>query len=208
PAPLWPGFDTLGTLEHLRATGHDHSWFILNRRIIGKEFALSGSEQNPDLTGKDLRAVLRRVVTTVPGPVQAFLDRGEDFVQADTVAGLVEQMNRLEGSDLLEVAAVEREVAARDAEAANGFSKDPQQMAIQSARSYLGDKLIRTVAPHRLTDPQAGPLIAVRLHVLTRKSLGGLETDLDSRVLAPGGAVVPGLFAAGEAAGFGGGGVH
>src|SRR6185312_10446209 len=83
PAPLWPGFDTLGTLEHLRGTGHDHSWFILNRRIIGK----------------DLRAVLRRVVTTVPGPVQAFLDRGEDFVQADTVAGLVEQMNRLEGSD-------------------------------------------------------------------------------------------------------------
>ncbi|WP_372698399.1 FAD-binding dehydrogenase [Arthrobacter sp. JSM 101049] len=208
PAPLWPGFDTLGTLEHLRGTGHDHSWFILNRRIIGKEFALSGSEQNPDLTGKDLRAVLRRAVTTVPGPVQAFLDRGEDFVQADTVAGLVEQMNRLEGSDLLEVAAVEREVAARDAEAANGFSKDPQQMAIQSARSYLGDKLIRTVAPHRLTDPQAGPLVAVRLHVLTRKSLGGLETDLDSRVLAPGGAVVPGLFAAGEAAGFGGGGVH
>lgn len=208
PAPLWPGFDTLGTLEHLRGTGHDHSWFILNRRIIGKEFALSGSEQNPDLTGKDIRAVLRRAVTAVPGPVQAFLDRGEDFVQAGTVAGLVEQMNRLQGQDLLEVAAVEREVAARDAEAANGFSKDPQQMAIQSARSYLGDKLIRTVAPHRLTDPQAGPLIAVRLHVLTRKSLGGLETDLDSRVLAPDGAAVPGLFAAGEAAGFGGGGVH
>ncbi|WP_417215394.1 FAD-binding dehydrogenase [Arthrobacter sp.] len=208
PTPLWPGFDTLGTLEHLRTTGHDHSWFILNRRIIGKEFALSGSEQNPDLTGKDIRAVLRRAVTAVPGPVQAFLDRGEDFVQADTVAALVAKMNRLAGADLLDPAAIEREVAARDAEAANGFSKDPQQMAIQSARSYVGDKLIRTVAPHRLTDTQAGPLIAVRLHVLTRKSLGGLETDLDSRVLAPGGAPVPGLFAAGEAAGFGGGGVH
>ncbi len=208
PTPLWPGFDTLGTLEHLRTTGHDHSWFILNRRIIGKEFALSGSEQNPDLTGKDIRAVLRRAVTAVPGPVQAFLDRGVDFVQADTVAGLVQKMNRLAGDDLLDAAAVQAQVAARDAEAANGFSKDPQQMAIQSARSYVGDKLIRTVAPHRLTDTQAGPLIAVRLHVLTRKSLGGLETDLDSRVLAPGGAPVPGLFAAGEAAGFGGGGVH
>lgn len=208
PTPLWPGFDTLGTLEHLRGTGHDHSWFILNRRIIGKEFALSGSEQNPDLTGKDIRAVLRRAVTAVPGPVQAFLDRGEDFVQADTVAELVAKMNRLEGNNLLDAEQIEAEVAARDAEAANGFSKDPQQMAIQSARSYVGDKLIRTVAPHRLLDPKAGPLIAVRLHILTRKSLGGLETDLDSRVLGAGGAPVLGLYAAGEAAGFGGGGVH
>ncbi len=208
PAPLWPGFDTLGTLEHLRGTGHDHSWFILNRRIIGKEFALSGSEQNPDLTGKDIGAVLRRARTAVPDPVQAFLDRGEDFIQADSVSELVARMNRLEGGDLLDAEAIEREIIARDAEAGNRFSKDPQQMAVQAARSYLGDKLIRTVAPHRLLDPRAGPLIAVRLHILTRKSLGGLETDLDSRVLAHGGHPVPGLYAAGEAAGFGGGGVH
>ncbi|MGP5228607.1 FAD-binding dehydrogenase [Arthrobacter rhombi] len=208
PAPLWPGFDTLGTLEHLRGTGHDHSWFILNRRIIGKEFALSGSEQNPDLTGKDIGAVLRRARTAVPDPVQAFLDRGEDFIQADTVSELVAQMNRLEGGDLLDAESIEAEIVARDAETGNRFSKDPQQMAVQAARSYLGDKLIRTVAPHRLLDPKAGPLIAVRLHILTRKSLGGLETDLDSRVLAPGGHPIPGLYAAGEAAGFGGGGVH
>lgn len=208
PAPLWPGFDTLGTLEHLRGTGHDHSWFILNRRIIGKEFALSGSEQNPDLTGKDIGAVLRRARTAVPEPVQAFLDRGEDFIQADTVSELVAQMNRLEGGDLLDAESIEAEIVARDAETGNRFSKDPQQMAVQAARSYLGDKLIRTVAPHRLLDPKAGPLIAVRLHILTRKSLGGLETDLDSRVLAPGGHPLPGLYAAGEAAGFGGGGVH
>lgn len=208
PAPLWPGFDTLGTLEHLRGTGHDHSWFILNRRIIGKEFALSGSEQNPDLTGKDIGAVLRRARTAVPDPVQAFLDRGKDFIQADSVAELVARMNRLAGGDLLDAEAIEAEIIARDAEASNRFSKDPQQMAVQAARSYLGDKLIRTVAPHRLLDPKAGPLIAVRLHILTRKSLGGLETDLDSRVLAPGGRAVPGLYAAGEAAGFGGGGVH
>lgn len=208
PAPLWPGFDTLGTLEHLHGTGHDHSWFILNRRIIGKEFALSGSEQNPDLTGKDIGAVLRRARTAVPDPVQAFLDRGKDFIQADSVAELVARMNRLAGGDLLDAEAIEAEIIARDAEASNRFSKDPQQMAVQAARSYLGDKLIRTVAPHRLLDPKAGPLIAVRLHILTRKSLGGLETDLDSRVLAPGGRAVPGLYAAGEAAGFGGGGVH
>ncbi|MGG5753918.1 FAD-binding dehydrogenase [Zafaria sp. Z1313] len=208
PAPLWPGFDTLGTLEHLMRGGHGYSWFVLNRRIIGKEFALSGSEQNPDLTGKDVRAVLRRARVDVPGPVQAFLDHGEDFVQADTVEELVARMNALAGNTLLDPARIKEQITARDREAGNGFGKDGQLAAVRAARGYLGDKLVRTVAPHRILDPAAGPLIAVRLNILTRKSLGGLGTDLRSRVLAPGGATVPGLYAAGEAAGFGGGGIH
>ena len=208
PDPLWPGFDTLGTLAHLRGTGHDHSWFILNRRIIGKEFALSGSEQNPDLTGKDLRAVLARARVDVPGPVQDFLDHGEDFLQAPTIHELVAKMNRLTGEDLVDPARVADVLAARDAAVANRFGKDGQIAAITSARNYLGDKLVRSVRPHRLTDPKAGPLVAVRLRILTRKSLGGIQTDLDSRVLDAGGNPVPGLYAAGEAAGFGGGGIH
>lgn len=208
PDPLWPGFDTLGTLEHLRGTGHDHSWFILNRRIIGKEFALSGSEQNPDLTGKDIRAVLARARVDVPGPVQDFLDQGEDFVQAATLDELVAKMNRLAGEDLLDPAQVAGVLATRDSATANGFGKDGQISAITSARNYLGDKLVRSVKPHPITDPKAGPLIAVRLRILTRKSLGGIQTDLDSRVLDAGGNPVPGLYAAGEAAGFGGGGIH
>lgn len=208
PDPLWPGFDTLGTLEHLQRTGHEHSWFILNKRIIGKEFALSGSEQNPDLTGKDVSAVLSRARAEVPGPVQAFLDQGEDFIQAGTVRELVVRMNALEPLLALDAGAIEELLVERDRGVGNAFGKDGQLAAISSARRYLGDKLIRTVKPHRILDPAAGPLIAVRLRILTRKSLGGLETDLSARVLGPGGEPVPGLYAAGEAAGFGGGGMH
>jgi len=210
PVPLYPGSDTLGTLEHLRRTGYDHSWFILTKRIIAREFALSGSEQNPDLTGRDRRAMLAsRFGGAVPGPVQAFLDRGADFVTAPDVARLVAAMNDLTGSaPALDPAAIEREVLARDADVTRPFGKDFQVHAIRRARAYLGDRLIRVARPHALLDPAAGPLIAVRLRVLTRKTLGGLHTDLSSRVLSAAGEPVPGLYAAGEAAGFGGGGMH
>lgn len=208
PDPLWPGFDTLGTLEHLRGTGYDYSWFILNRRIIGKEFALSGSEQNPDLTGRDVLAVLSRARGDVPGPVQAFLDHGEDFLQAPTIEELVVKMNQLTGQELLDPVRVAGILEARDSKTRNGASADGQISAIESARHYLGDKLVRSVKPHRITDRKAGPLIAVRLKILTRKSLGGIQTDLDSRVLDSAGNPVNGLYAAGEAAGFGGGGYH
>ncbi|MEU3075290.1 FAD-binding dehydrogenase [Streptomyces laurentii] len=208
PVPLFPGFDTLGTLEHIMRTGHDHTWFVLDQRIIGKEFALSGSEQNPDLTGKSVRGVLDRARADVPGPVRAFMDKGADFVVENDLAALVRGMNRITGKDLIDEAALRREITARDREIANPFTKDLQITAIRGARRYLGDRLIRTAAPHRLLDPEAGPLIAVRLNILTRKSLGGLRTDLSSRVLTPGGEPLPGVYAAGEAAGFGGGGVH
>jgi len=209
PGPLYPGFDTLGTLAHIGGTGHEHTWFVLNRKIVEKEFTLSGSEQNPDLTNKDLKLLLTRVRGGPAAPVQAFLDHGEDFVTAPTVAELVAGMNRVTGgTPHLDAAAVEAEIVARDRETENGFSKDGQVNAIRAARAFLGDKLIRVVPPHRLLDPAAGPLIAVRLNLLTRKTLGGLETDLSGRVLQPGGAVFPGLYAAGEIAGFGGGGMH
>ncbi|MDX6273530.1 MAG: uncharacterized protein QOJ92_740 [Frankiales bacterium] len=209
PSPLFPGFDTLGTLAYLRTTGYDHSWFILTRKIIEKEFALSGSEQNPDLTGKSVRGVLGRAREGTPGPVQAFLDRGEDFVQATNLSELVDGMNHVTGgAPTLDVATVRREVESRDREMSNTFTKDLQVAALRNARSYLGDRLIRVAGPHRLLDPKAGPLIAVRLSVITRKTLGGLHTDLSGRVLDSDGAPVDGLYAAGEIAGFGGGGMH
>ncbi|MFJ3928068.1 FAD-binding dehydrogenase [Streptomyces sp. NPDC090022] len=208
PVPLFPGFDTLGTLDHIMKTGYDHTWFVLNRRIIGKEFGLSGSEQNPDLTGKSVRGVIDRARQAVPGPVQAFMDRGADFIVERELSALVRRMNELTKEPLIDEADLRRQITARDREIANPFSKDLQVTAIHGARRYLGDKLIRTAAPHRVLDPAAGPLIAVRLSILTRKSLGGLETDLSSRVLTPSGEPLPGLYAAGEAAGFGGGGVH
>jgi predicted oxidoreductase len=209
PVPLFPGFDTLGTLAHIGQTGHEHTWFIATHKIVEKEFALSGSEQNPDLTGKDVRLLITRVKAGVAAPVRAFLERGEDFVVADTLPELVEGMNRITGgTPRLDLATVEAEIVARDREVSNPFTKDLQITAIRGARKYLGDKLIRVAPPHRLLDPKAGPLVAVRLNLLTRKSLGGLETDLSGRVLRPGGDVFPGLYAAGEVAGFGGGGVH
>ena len=209
PVPLFPGFDTLGTLAHIGQTGHEHTWFVATHKIVEKEFALSGSEQNPDLTGKDVRLLLNRARAGVAAPVQAFLDRGEDFVVARTLPELVAGMNRVTGgTPELRLADVEREVVARDREVAHPFTKDLQLTAVRGARSYLGDKLIRVAPPHRLLDPEAGPLVAVRLNLITRKTLGGLETDLSGRVLQPGGAVFPGLYAAGEVAGFGGGGMH
>ncbi|MFF5671060.1 FAD-binding dehydrogenase [Streptomyces hygroscopicus] len=208
PVPLFPGFDTLGTLEHIMRTGHDHTWFVLTRKIIEKEFALSGSEQNPDLTGKSVRDVLGRVRDGVPGPVQAFMDHGADFIVERSLTALVRRMNELTGEPLIDEAGLRREIVARDREIANPYTKDLQVTALRGTRKYLGDRLIRTAAPHRILDPKAGPLVAVRLHILTRKTLGGLETDLSSRVLTEGGEPLPGVYAAGEAAGFGGGGVH
>ncbi|MEU9214738.1 FAD-binding dehydrogenase [Streptomyces sp. NPDC048415] len=208
PVPLFPGFDTLGTLEHIMRTGYDYTWFVLDKKIIGKEFALSGSEQNPDLTGKSIRDVIGRARADVPGPVKAFMDHGADFVVEKDLGALVRGMNALTKEPLIDEAALRREIVARDREVANPFTKDLQVTAIHGARRFLGDRLIRTASPHRILDPKAGPLIAVRLNILTRKSLGGLETDLSSRVLTEGGDPLEGVYAAGEAAGFGGGGVH
>ena len=208
PAPLYPGFDTLGTLEYIAKTGHDYTWFVLNARIIEKEFGLSGQEQNPDLTGRSVRELLARVKPGAPAPVQRFVDRGVDFVTANSLRDLVARMNEVPDVEPLDYAAVEAEVTARDREVANRYTKDSQVTAIRGARNYFADRVSRVVAPHRITDPKAGPLIAVKLHILTRKSLGGLETDLDARVLNTDERVFDGLYAAGEAAGFGGGGVH
>ncbi|QHQ34236.1 FAD-binding dehydrogenase [Algicella marina] len=207
PAPCMPGFDTLSTLREICRRGHGHSWFVLTQKIIEKEFALSGSEQNPDLTSASWRAVLKeRVGKGATGAVEAFKEKGADFVVAEDLAKLVEGMNRLSGR--FDAQALRTEIEARDAQLENRFAKDAQIIALRGARKYLGDRLVRTARPHRILDPAAGPLIAVKLHILTRKSLGGIHTDLDARVLDDGGEPIGGLYAAGEAAGFGGGGYH
>ena len=209
PVPLFPGFDTLGTLEHIVTTGHEHTWFVLTQAIIEKEFALSGSEQNPDLTGKSVRELLKqRLGKGATGPVEAFKEKGEDFIVADTLDELVAKMQELSPDVTIDAALVRTEIEARDRELTNPFAKDAQVNALRQARNYRGDKLIRVAKPHRILDRSAGPLIAVKLHILTRKSLGGIQTDLSSRALGADGTPIPGLYAAGEASGFGGGGVH
>ncbi len=210
PTPLFPGFDSIGTVRHLTSTGYPHSWFMTNLRTVGPEFGLSGSEQNDDLTGRSVRKLLtERFGGKITPAVQAFLDDGVDFLTADSVPELVGKMNALTGENLVDAAELSRTIELRDAQIRSGLGKDPQVVAVAGARRYFGDRRMRTVEPHEILDPKSGPLVAVRLHILTRKTLGGLETDLASAVLgADGTGPIPGLFAAGEAAGFGGGGMH
>ncbi len=209
PAPCLPGFDTLSTLKAILATGYDYSWFVLTQKIIKKEFALSGSEQNPDFTSKSWRAVLKsRRGAGAPPPVEAFKQHGEDFVVRDNLRDLVDGMNALTGESLIDHDHLRGQIVARDREIDNPFSKDAQVTAIRGARNYLGDRLVRTARPHKILDPANGPLIAVRLNILTRKTLGGLHTNLNAQVLDAAGEPIPGLYAAGEVAGFGGGGYH
>ena len=209
PSPLFPGSDTLGQLQYIQSTGYDYSWFVLTQSIIKKEFALSGSEQNPDLTGKSWLMTARRATNKgAPAPVEAFKQHGADFIVRDNLADLVAAMNALLGDSMLKPDHIKAQIEARDREIENPYVKDTQVMNIHNARRYIGDRLIRTAKPHRILDPAHGPLIAVKLNILTRKTLGGFETDLDSRVFGQDGQIMPGLYAAGEAAGFGGGGMH
>ena len=207
-APNFPGFDTLGTLETIQKTGYDYSWFVLTQKVIEKEFALSGSEQNPDLTEKSIRQVLARVLPGPTEPVKAFMEKGEDFIVADTLVELVKGMNNLTGEGLIQFDQLKRQIVARDREMDHKFTKDLQVTALRGARNYIGDKLIRVASPHKFLDSKNGPLIAVRLNIISRKTLGGLQTDLSGRVLSSTEEPIPGLYAAGEVSGFGGGGVH
>ncbi|AKS46949.1 hypothetical protein SAMN05444287_2073 [Octadecabacter temperatus] len=209
--PTMPGFDTNGSFKAILDTGFDYSWFVLTQKVIKKEFALSGSEQNPDLTSAKWSKVLTERILmgkNATGPVEAFKEHGADFIVADNLTDLVKGMNELTDDALIDEAHLRTQIEARDAQVDNPFSKDPQITAIQAARHYRGDRLIRTAKPHRFLDPDNGPLIAVRLNLITRKTLGGLQTDLNSQAIDAAGNAIPGLYAAGEAAGFGGGGYH
>ncbi|MDD9910298.1 MAG: FAD-binding dehydrogenase [Ahrensia sp.] len=206
--PCLPGFDTLTTLKEILSTGYEYSWFVLTQKIIEKEFALSGSEQNPDFTSKSWIEVLKsRVASGATAPVEAFKEKGEDFVVANTLEDLVAGMNQ-RGGNLIDLEKLRAQIEARDLQMDNPFTKDAQIMAIRTARNYLGDKLVRTAKPHKILDPANGPLIAVKLNIMTRKSLGGIHTDMNGQVLNEAGDTVAGLYSAGEACGFGGGGYH
>ncbi|MBA4505412.1 FAD-binding dehydrogenase [Corynebacterium sanguinis] len=207
PTHLFPGSDNLAALAHIGRTGHGYSWFILNQAIADKEFIFSGSEQNPDLTDKEIKKLLGKIGPGTPMAIEAFHKNGVDWVTADTVEDLVKGMNEL-GDVEIDAEFVERQLLERDAQLSNAFSKDIQVNYIRMARQFLGDKIVRVHPPHRILDEKKGPLIAVRLHVLTRKTLGGIETDLSGRALHADGSVFDGLFACGEVAGFGGGGMH
>jgi predicted oxidoreductase len=208
PAPLFPGFDTLGTVAHLGQQGFDHSWLVMNARVAAREFALAGSEHNPEITENSVLKVIGRLRGGTPASVKAFLARGRDFVVEARLDDLVRRMNRLAGAEMVDPAGLRAAITARDDDLVRAAPKDPQILAISKARTFLGERLARVARPRPLLEHDSGPLVAVRLWTITRKTLGGLHTDLACRVLDECGSPVPGLYAAGEAAGFGGGGMH
>ncbi|KZB85983.1 FAD-binding dehydrogenase [Amycolatopsis regifaucium] len=208
PPPLFPGHTAGNTLRHLTMNGHSHSWLIMTQTMVDKEFDLLGSAENPDITGKNCALLLLRAKKSLMKPVHDFLERGEDVVVGRTLPALVAAMNALTPATPLDPARVEHEAATRDLQLRNDYFKDLQLMSLRNLREYKVERLMRTARPHRLLDPAHGPLYGIRLNMFTRKTLGGVQTTLDAQVVRPEGSVVDGLYAAGEAAGFGGGGMH
>jgi uncharacterized protein len=209
PIPLIPTFDAYYALERMCEDPRGYYWMICNWKIARRELDVSGSEHNPQLREKRLVRFLLSVLLGKPTLVRYFVDHCPDFVSAHSLPELTQRMQAVTDDDALDPATVEREVGHYDATIARGrpLFNDDQLRRIAQLRNWRGDRL-RTCAFQRIVDPKAMPLIAIRMSVMARKSLGGIQTDLQSRVLRPDGEAIPGLYAAGEAAGFGGGGMH
>jgi len=207
--PLVGAYDTLMLIDRICREKKKYSWQVMNRKIANKEFAVSGAEFNPAVRDKKLLAFLLRLLKGNGEQVQEFIDHCPDFVTAGTVAELADKMNALTGTKDVDAQQLERDIADYDENIARGrkLQNDDQLRRIAHVRQYLGDRL-RTCNMARILDPGAMPLIAIRMQIVTRKSLGGIQVDLDAKVLDQGGEPIPNLFAVGEACGFGGGGMH
>ncbi|MBE7410581.1 MAG: FAD-binding dehydrogenase [Leptospiraceae bacterium] len=209
PIPLVTGFDTKFLVEEICKQKKKYSWQILNWKIAVKELAVSGSEYNEAIRDKKIFAFLKQVKFGNKKLVEDLTNACEDFVVAGTVSELVEKMNKLNGDSLVKLNLVEKEIQDWDSMIERGekFHNDDQLRRLSQLRNYGGDKA-RTCSPQKILDKDAMPLIAIREFILTRKSLGGIQTDLESRVLNNSGKPIEGLYAIGETAGFGGGGLH
>jgi predicted oxidoreductase len=209
PQPLVSGFDTRRLVTDVCAQERAYSWQVLNRRIALKELAVSGSEFNPSIANKNLFAFLREILFGNRWLVDDLTSHCQDFVMAASLPELVEKMNALQGDDSVQLTAVEHAVRQYDDTIARGTSlmNDEQLRRIGALRQYRGDRA-RLCKFQPIVDGRALPLIAIREFIVSRKSLGGIQTDLHSRVLTHGGQAIDGLYAVGEAAGFGGGGLH
>jgi predicted oxidoreductase len=209
PIPLMPTFDAHYALRRMCEDPRGYYWMVCNWKIARRELDVSGSEHNPAIRQKDLPRFLLSVLLGKPRLVQHFVDHCPDFVSADTLEELGGRMREVTGDDALDIDHMVRDVRRYDATIARGrgLFNDDQLRRIESVSHWRGDRL-RTCRFQRIDDPKAGPLIAIRMTVLSRKSLGGIQTDLGSRALDGQGNPIAGLYAVGEAAGFGGGGMH
>src|SRR4051794_32785407 len=209
PIPLIPTFDAYYALERMCEDERKYYWMICNWKIAKRELDVSGSQHNPSIREKRLVRFLLSILLGKPTLVRHFVDNCPDFVTADSLPELTRRMIEVMDDGALDPARVEDEVRRYDANLARGKGlwNDDQIRRIQQLRNWRGDRL-RTAKFQQIADAKAGPLIAIRMTVMARKSLGGIQTDLGARVLRPDGAPIGGLYAVGEAAGFGGGGLH
>jgi predicted oxidoreductase len=209
PVPVMPTFDAYFALERMCASEPKYSWLVCNWKIAKRELDLSGSQHNPSIREKRIVRFVLGILLGKPTLVQHFVDRCPDFVTGRTLPELAARMSEVTGDGVLDHGLLEREVRRYDDMLARGKAlwNDDQVRRIASLRNWRGDRL-RTAKFVPITDPEAGPMIAIRLQPMSRKSLGGIQTDLGARVLREDGAPIEGLYAAGEAAGFGGGNLH
>src|SRR3954470_1210948 len=209
PTALIPTFDARYALERMCEDERKYYWMICNWKIARRELDVSGSQHNPSIREKRLVRFLLGILLGKPTLVRYFMDRCPDFVSARSLPELAEKMRGVTGDDALDAEQMEDEVRRYDATIARGkpLHNDDQLRRIAQLRNWRGDRL-RTCKFQSIEDHKAGPLIAIRMTVMARKSLGGIQTDLGSRVLREDGEAIPGLYAVGEAAGFGGGGMH
>ena len=209
PRPLVSGFDTRHLVTEICAQERGYSWQVLNYRLALKELAVSGSEFNPSIANKKLLTFLREILFGNRRLVEDLTANCIDIVTAGSVRELVDKMNALQGDNAVELAKVEAAIKQYDDTIARGPSlmNDEQLRRIQALRNYRGDR-VRIANCKPINDPGAMPLMAIREFVISRKSLGGIQTNLHSQVLTSAGQAIAGLYAVGEAAGFGGGGLH
>lgn len=207
--PIVPNLDTLWLVQEVCKQEKKFSWQILNKKIAYKEFAISGSEHNNSIREKKKFQFLKTLLLGNKKLVKQMIDDSSEIIVADNLESLVSKMNELEGNRDLSLEKVRETIEDFDIEIEKGpkLTKDFQLQTISLLRKNLGDKL-RTCNFQKILDPSARPLIAIRNSIITRKSLGGIQTDLSSRVLSESEEVIPNLYAVGEAAGFGGGGIH
>lgn len=209
PQPLVSGFDTRELVTQICRQERQYSWQLLNERIALKELAVSGAEFNPSIREKSIAGFIRDAVFGNRWLLEQMTQNCGDVVVASSLPELVEKMNALQGDSAVDLRTVEEVVARYDAEIDRGpkLHNDEQLRRIAHLRKWRGDRM-RTCAFQKILDQRAMPLIAIREFIISRKSLGGIQTDLDSRVLSKSGEPITGLYAAGEAAGFGGGGMN
>ena len=209
PMPLMTSYDTRYLVEQVCKQEKKYSWQVLNLKIAYKEFAISGSESNESMMKKDFLGFIKDTLLGNKKLVNTMIDTCEDIVVANTLEELAGKMNELTGTNDVNVDSLKSAIGDYDDNIDRGpkYLNDEQLRRIAHTRNYRGDK-VRTSKFKKINDPKSLPLVAIREFILSRKTLGGIQTNLDCEVLGELDKSIPGLYAVGEAAGFGGGGMH